>query len=811
MLLLTTAIGAAAADRTTTGTLRGLVTALGGETALPDALVVVEALAEGDQPTAVVATLRSNEQGRFETALPVRGRYRLSVSLPGFVTAERIVEANATPYVDVAIDLVLEGTSETIEVVPDIDVEIGVSLGSAGALDFAQLDTTLAAGASVEQVLPLLPGVIRGPDGVSIKGGRPTQSALLVGGADYADPATGDADFRLPSGAVGTLEVLPSPYAVELGRFSAGVTVIHPRKGGEAWRLSLAGINPSFRTRRDSPLTIIGVESFSPRATAGGPLIAGRLFLMESGQFRYRSDDVESRPQDQRTLTVSLSSFTRLDMVGRPGSTWTAALALLPERRDQATLGTFDPPESTASITRHVVDVSVGGTNPIKGTLALETLAHVKLHDVTVRGQGTAPMELFPAGRRGAYFNDQQRDAWSAQWRSAVSGVRQHLAGTHFFKAGGDVLFASSREQSAYRPVLVRRADGSLARAIVFEPSDGSARSAWDVAMFAQDRWQPRSSVLVDAGVRLDRSGVVGQTTVSPRLGIRVGLGPRDRVTLGAGVGRFVEATPLVIGSTDALAARTVTDFDASGRQVGERRRLVPRFGTSNWQAPQALTWHAESEWRVVPTVTLRADVLVRRSTNEYVVAQSWSGETGWLDLDSLGRSLYREFAVGARYAKGTALTIDVGYVRSVARSDLNGAAAFLGTFRDPIVREPAYGPSAADAPNRVVGQVRGGTGPWRAAATFEFRDGFPYYAVDQMQEYVGLPRPAGRRTRVIALDAIAERRLRVGKLRPWVGLQVLNVLGRFNPRDVQNNVAAFDFGTMYDSERRRVRLTLRF
>ncbi|MBL8144463.1 MAG: TonB-dependent receptor [Acidobacteria bacterium] len=433
--------------------------------------------------------------------------------------------------------------------------------------------------------------------------------------------------------------------------------------------------------------------------------------------------------------------ITRLDMVGRPGSTWTAALALLPERRDRATLGTFDPPESTASITRHVVDVSVGGTNPIKGTLALETLAHVKVHGVTVRGQGTAPMEFFPAGRRGNYFNDQQRDAWSAQWRSAVSGVRQHLAGTHFFKAGGDVLFASSREHSTYRPVLIKRADDSLARAIVFEPSDGTARSAWDVTVFAQDRWQPRSSLLVDAGLRMDRSGVIGTTTVSPRIGVRVGLGPRDRVTLGAGVGRFVEATPLVIASTDALAARTVTDFDAFGRQAGDRRHLVPRFGASSWQAPRALTWHVESEWRIVSTLTLRA----------------------------------------------------------------------LGTVRDPIVRSPAYGPSAADAPNRVVGQVRGGTGPWRAAATFEFRDGFPFYAVDQMQEYVGLPRPAGRRTRVIALDAIAERRLRVGRLRPWVGLQVLNVLGRFNPRDVQTNVASADFGTMYDSERRRVRLTLRF
>ena len=288
-------------------------------------------------------------------------------------------------------------------------------------------------------------------------------------------------------------------------------------------------------------------------------------------------------------------------------------------------------------------------------------------------------------------------------------------------------------------------------------------------------------------------------------------MGARDRVTVGAGVGRFVEATPLVIGNRDALAARTVEDFDASGQPVGTVTRLVPRFGASDWQTPRALTWHAESAWRVRPPISLRAGVLVRRSTNEYVVTQSWSGESGWLDLDSRGRSLYREVAVGARYSTGTQLTVDVGYVRSAARSDLNGAAGFLGTLRDPIVRDPAYGPAPADAPNRLVGQFRSGAGHWRAASTFEVRDGFPYYALDERQEYVGLPHPAGRRRRVVGLDVIVERRLQVRRLRPWVGLQVVNGLGRFNPRDVQNNVASGDFGTMYDSARRRVRLTLRF
>lgn len=127
----------------------------------------------------------------------------------------------------------------------------------------------------------------------------------------------------------------------------------------------------------------------------------------------------------------------------------------------------------------------MGATNPITGTLAFETLAHVKVHGVTVRGRKHT-MEFFSTGRRGNYSNDQQRNAWSAQWQSAVSGVRRRLAGTHFFKAGGDVLFASSREHSTYRPILISAPTTRWHAQSSFEPSDGTARSAWDVTVLAQ-------------------------------------------------------------------------------------------------------------------------------------------------------------------------------------------------------------------------------------------------------------------------------------------------------------------------------------
>jgi hypothetical protein len=61
------------------------------------------------------------------------------------------------------------------------------------------------------------------------------------------------------------------------------------------------------------------------------------------------------------------------------------------------------------------------------------------------------------------------------------------------------------------------------------------------------------------------------------------------------------------------------------------------------------------------------------------------------------------------------------------------------------------------------------------------------------------------------SLDLSVERRFKVGKVRGWVGLQLFNSLGRFNPKDVQGNVDAVDYGTFYNSDPRRLRLTLRF
>jgi hypothetical protein len=789
--------------------IRGVVTTQGGEVRLPGVTLRLEAEGPERRTDGPAARTLSDDQGRFELVDLPPGPHRLTASLEGFRDLAQEVVLEAGRALELALDLEMAGVSETVVVSP-MGLEGGVSLGSAGTVDFTQPQTAPQGEVGIETSLPLVPGVVRGPAGISVKGGRPTQSSLLLGNVDLADPSTGEASVRIPSDAVGSMEVLSSPYAVEYGRFSSGVTVIQARRGGDTWRASLASVNPAFRTKRGEPLTVLGVESFSPRLSVRGPVAKGRVLLAQSLQYRFSSREVRSRPQDERKETEGVGSFTRLDATLATGHTLAATVLAFLETRDDETLGTFDPPEVTASRRQHVFDVAVSEESSLGRGTSVESTLHVKLYDVEVYGQGSLPMELRPEERQGNYFNGQTRETWAFQWRETVSGVRQHLGGTHFYKAGVDVVRGAFRGSSVSHPVEVWRADGTLASRTVFETSSDRHTNATDVALFAQDRWQPAEPVVVETGVRLDRSGVAQAWTVSPRLGARVRLGPAGRVTLGGGIGRFVEPVPLAVGTVDWLEPRTVTRFGADGQTPTDAQRFAPRAGPAGLPAPRALTWHLELDLRITGAVSVRTAVLSRQGDGEHLLVQEVESGSGWLTLDGRGRSRYRELVLGARYTWGPRLTADVSYVRSSARADVNASSVFLGSLREPLVRPNAFARADSEVPNRLVAQVRGETGRWRWASLLEWRDGLPYSAFDELQEYVGTPNEAGRLPVFASLDVSAERRFKVGKVRGWVGLQLFNALGRFNPQDVQRNVDAPDFGTFYNSEPLRLRLTLR-
>src|SRR2546427_12299797 len=81
-----------------------------------------------------------------------------------------------------------------------------------------------------QSLLPLIPGVVRGPNGqINMKGARASQNGSLVNSADVTDPATGTTAINIPIDVVSSVKVLPTPYDPEYGKFTRPVSDVETR------------------------------------------------------------------------------------------------------------------------------------------------------------------------------------------------------------------------------------------------------------------------------------------------------------------------------------------------------------------------------------------------------------------------------------------------------------------------------------------------------------------------------------------------------------------------------------------------------
>src|SRR6185503_18376383 len=67
-----------------------------------------------------------------------------------------------------------------------------------------------------------------------------------------------------------------------------------------------------------------------------------------------------------------------------------------------------------------------------------------------------------------------------------------------------------------------------------------STRDTTRAAVWFQDRYQPRAGVRLEPGLRIDHSGLAGETIASPRLGVRLDLTPRTRLRFA--IGRYTQS-----------------------------------------------------------------------------------------------------------------------------------------------------------------------------------------------------------------------------------------------------------------------------
>jgi len=802
-LLLTSP--ASGQTRPAPGTIDGYVTTQSRTIPLGGAQIVVRNAVNEE-----IASIISEGDGHFRVVALPDGRYRVIVTLAGFEPATVQASVSVGAATSLAIDLAIAAISQTVEVVGSASVATGTTLAPTDSIGGADMEQY--AGGGFQAALRLLASIIEVPGGLSIKGGRPSQAGVQIGASTLVDPSTGLSTVSLPDDAIDSVAVLPNPYAVEYGRFSSGLVVIQTRRAGDTWKTRLNNLDPTFRTARGTMFDIQGVSAFAPRLETGGPIVKDQLFLEQTAQFRYGTSDVPSRPEDELKTTRWFSSFSRVDWNASPRHLIVGTGGFFPSVETWATLGTFTPPEATADIHAHVNQGGVSERALWSDSLFSETSVQVHEAQTDVAPQGALPMALLPETTLGNFYNTQHRNTATYQIVESVSGTKTFGGGLHLYKAGFDVLYSRYDGTSASRPVLIERSDGSLARRLDFTGPSAQSVGSTDVALFAQDRFQPNARWYLEFGGRLDRDGVVDRLNVTPRVGTAVLLDASGASVLRGGFGLFYERTPSTVGAFEQFESALDTRFAADGQTViGAPIRFV-HATAPDLETPRSRTWDIGVDQRINQRWSLHAGVIDRAGDHELVVDPVRTPGVGALTLSSTGRSRYREEEIGVHFTHGPAADVNASYVHSTARGDLNALTNYYDAVMWPVIGENAYAPLYGDVPHRLL--VRGRVMPtprWLLLGTLDWRTGMPWSPVNEYLDFVGPRNELFRFPAYARTELGIEHRFRLFKLQPWIGVRAYNALASFLPTDVQANLSSPAFGTYYNSEYRQLRLQVRF
>jgi hypothetical protein len=780
------------------GHVRGKVVGPDAATTVAGAIVDLREAASGR----VAATMVTGPDGQFTFYGLAEGIYAIDVMLVGFereTTLPFRVAADAPA--DLVVSLRLTASPQTVDVVG----LRSVADEAPGAIDTSMsarlLDVAPVPGSDLLSLMPLLPGVVRGPDGrLLVRGGPPSQGLFVVSSASLVDPSTGDLAFEPPSDAVDRVEVVSSPFAAELGRFTASVTRLRLRSGGERWQYTLNDVLPKPLKAEGGGWR--GIKAFTPRLALGGPVRRGRLYLAQSFDARYVRTSVKSLSGWPTIDLRSFDSFTRLDAMASTRHNVAFGFAVFPRAIDRISMATFRPPDTVPNYAQSGFNAGLLDTFVLAPSLVLDTTFSYREHDVDVEPDSPGAMVVAPAGLSGSYFNRQDRHARSLQLVHTATWSAKWLGLDHLVKAGIDLFATSYTGASASAPVEVRRADGSLAERLDFDGASQQDVSGADLSAFVQDQWRRGNRVAVDLGVRVDRDGTIRRVNVSPRAMITVSLGSEGATIVRAGVGHFSQRTPLNIGAFESFERPTVSRFATDGQLLGRYTLLPTRAAVLD--TPSSLVGSIEVTRRLSGAAVLKAGYLHRHGENEYLVEPDPA--LGRMLLSSTGRSRYHEAEVTWRYMRSARTDVSVSYVWSRGRADLNSYDAAYGNVRWPLVRPNEFSLTPTDVPHRIL--VRGTLGlPWKLDLfpVLEWRTGFPWSAVDEAQQFAGPRNRAGRLPHVATLDFSLSRPVRIRKWDVRLGVRVYRALGTSASRDVQNNTASSDFGRFFNPIRREL------
>jgi hypothetical protein len=752
----------------------------------------------------VTKETESDGKGAFTVDGLPPGNYQIEANAPGLYAALAIEVSANTPST-VSIEMNVAAVTSTINVIAS-DASVAEESAQQSTVTQSVVEKAPNQEEKVESLLPLVPGVVRGPDGrINMKGAQATQAGWLVNSANVTDPATGGQAINLPIDVVSSVQVISNPYDPEYGKFTGAVSSVETRTSNmEKFHLSAQNLFPRARLRDGH---IVGLGAVTPRITATGPIIKDRLAFTQSFEYRFVRTPVESLPPLERdTKLESFDSFSQFDLKINDRQTATLSFAVFPQKFDYLGLSTFNPQPSTTNLHQRGFQVAAQHRYVFKsGALLTSQLAYEEF-DADTFPNSQDPYRLLVETTEGGFFNRQNRDTDRVQWQETYESSPKHFYGDHQLKAGFDFSHSSYDGRQQFLPVDIVGVEGTTIQRIEFGAPTTFSVHQNEFAWFGGDQWTVGPRLSVNLGLRFDNDSITDSTHTAPRVGLTLALTRDRRTLLKAGAGLFYDRVPLNARAFPLFPDRTLVTFDETGEVASSL--TYTNIITGGLKNPRSETWNVEIDRQLIEKLLVRVAYQQRNTVYDLVLNPGTTASGSFLSLGNSGRDFYREFQITGRYQL-VRQTLNVSYVRSRATGDLNDFNQFFGNNPLAVIQSNARGPQPFDAPNRFLawGEF---SAPWRVTLmpVLDIHTGFPYSLVNEVREFVG-PRNDHRFRDFNSFDLQAYRQFRLPFTKDRkvkVGFGVFNLFNHANPRDVQNDLDSPRFDQFFNSAVRTFR-----
>jgi len=768
-------------------------------------------------------TAETDELGVFRFRDVAEGCYLVSGEAEGLTGQSDVFCVPLGEGEKLTLEMNVEVVVESVEVTATsvgIDPTETSNTGSVGASTLADAPK---ANKRYEDVLPLIPGVLKGRSGeINLNGARAAQAGSQFNGVDVTDPVSGSSQFNVPLEAVSSVQVLSNPYDAQYGGFAGAIATVDTKPANFSdFKFSLQNFGPRVRRRNGS---ISGIESFTPRLTMTGPIKKGKLAFLASTEYQFvRADQEDANlPLLERDVErEALNAFVEVEALHTDRNRTTFGMLVFPEKQNFFGLDAFTVQPSTPDLRRRGYLTTVRNHHDFaSGASLVSRLSYQDLVNVvSPRGSGDYLVGLEKAS--GSFFYRQDRRSIRRRLTEQYNVASVSGLGTHQFRTGFTLAAETYDGQQTNSPIdWLGAADLSVLRS-TFSPAGSLNASKREAAGYIQDKWSVSSSLTLDLGVRLERDSIASRMNPAYRAGFAYAVGGSARTVLRGGAGLFYDGISLIVPTFTQLPSRTETFFGLGGLPT-ESISYTNRIGGPLRNA-RSLGWSLQLERELVRDLFVRAGYQQRRTTNNFLITsepgQVEPGVTdrnGFFTLSNDGRDNYREWQFTARYRLPSSGHFTASYVRSSSVGDLNDLGSIFGPTPAALIRANSRAPLRFDVPDRfLVWSEFGLPFGFRAVPVFELRSGFPYSAVDETRNFVGARNRAGRfpvyQSADLQITKLIGFNFRGKEQKIRVGLRMFNLLNNFNPQDVQSNIASPYYGTFYRGVKRKIRMVFQF